>query len=80
MSIKDKVAIVGAGCSKFGERWDCGFSDLVIESSSEALNDAGIGLEDIQACFVGYRYCKSNLSRSSLKISKHVLLGNLYNL
>jgi acetyl-CoA C-acetyltransferase len=53
MSIKDKVAIVGAGCSKFGERWDCGFSDLVIESSSEALNDAGIGLEDIQACFVG---------------------------
>jgi len=53
MTIKDKVAIAGAGCSKFGERWDCGFSDLVIESSSEALKDAGIGLEDVQACFVG---------------------------
>lgn len=53
MTIKDKVAIVGAGCSKFGERWDCGFSDLVIESSSEALKDAEIGLEDVQACFVG---------------------------
>ena len=33
MSIKDKVAIVGMGCSKFGERWDCGLSDLIIESA-----------------------------------------------
>ena len=56
MSFKDKVAIVGTGCSKFGERWDCGISDLVIESTSEALNDAGIGIEDIQACYVGTMY------------------------
>ena len=51
MSIKDKVAIVGMGCSKFGERWDCGLSDLIIESAYEAFEDAHIGPEDIQAVF-----------------------------
>ena len=26
--IKDKVAIIGMGCSKFGERWDMGAEEL----------------------------------------------------
>lgn len=60
MSIKDKVAIVGAGCSKFGERWDCGISDLIIESTAEAFKDAGVGPEDIQACFFGSLYSTPN--------------------
>ncbi len=52
-SIKDKVAIVGMGCSKFGERWDVGLNDLAIEAAYEAYEDAGIGPEDIQACWLG---------------------------
>lgn len=56
MSLKDKVAIVGMGCSKFGERWDCGVADLAIESAYEAYQDAGIGPRDIQAVFVGQAY------------------------
>ena len=52
-SIRDKVAIVGMGCSKFGERWDQGLGDLAIESAYEAYEDAGIGPEEIQACWVG---------------------------
>lgn len=52
-SIKDKVAIVGMGCTKFGERWDVGLHDLAIEATYEAIEDAGIGLADIQACFLG---------------------------
>jgi len=52
-SIKDKVAIVGMGCSKFGERWDMGLHDLAIESTYEAIEDAGIEMKDIQACFLG---------------------------
>ncbi len=32
-SIKDRVAIVGMGCSKFGERWDCDMSDLMVEAA-----------------------------------------------
>lgn len=56
MSLKDKVAIVGMGCSKFGERWDCGVADLAIESAFEAYQDAGIEPKDIQAVFVGQAY------------------------
>ena len=52
-SIKDKVAIVGMGCTKFGERWDMGLNDLAIEAAYEAYEDAGIGPEDIQACWFG---------------------------
>lgn len=56
MSIKDQVAIIGMGCSKFGERWDASVADLTIESAYEAFADAGIGPQDIQACFVGQMY------------------------
>jgi acetyl-CoA C-acetyltransferase len=52
-SIKDKVAIVGMGCTKFGERWDVGLNDLAIEAAYEAYEDAGVGPEDIQACWFG---------------------------
>jgi len=52
-SIKDKVAIIGMGCSKFGERWDAGLDDLAIEATYEAFEDAGVGPADIQACWLG---------------------------
>lgn len=56
ISLKNEFAIVGMGCSKFGERWDCGVGDLAIEAAQEAYKDAGLGPEDIQACFVGQMY------------------------
>ena len=30
--IKDKVAILGMGCSKFGERWGLASADLMAEA------------------------------------------------
>ncbi|MCK4362419.1 MAG: acetyl-CoA acetyltransferase [Dehalococcoidia bacterium] len=52
-SIKDKVAIVGMGCTQFGERWDADVEDLIKEASMEALEDAGVEIKDIQAGWVG---------------------------
>ncbi len=52
-SIKDKVAIVGMGCTQFGERWDADVEDLIKEAATEALEDAGIEIKDIQAGWVG---------------------------
>lgn len=52
-SIKDKVAIVGMGCTQFGERWDADVEDLIKEASLEALEDAGVEIKDIQAGWVG---------------------------
>ena len=52
-SIKDRVAIAGMGCTKFGERWDAGMGDLQVDAAYQAFEDAGIGPEDIQAAWVG---------------------------
>ena len=49
--IKDKVAILGMGCSKFGERWDASPEDLMVEAYTEALKDAGISPEQIDAAW-----------------------------
>ncbi len=51
--IKDKVAIIGMGCTKFGERWDAGTDDLIIEAAYEAFADAGVTRNDIKAGWVG---------------------------
>ena len=49
--IKDKVAILGMGCSKFGERWDASPEDLMVEAYNEAMADAGIGPEQLGAAW-----------------------------
>lgn len=49
--IRDKVAILGMGCSKFGERWDVGAEELMVEAYLEALGDAGIDNSMIQAAW-----------------------------
>ena len=30
--IKDKVAILGMGCSRFGERWESGAEEIMVEA------------------------------------------------
>lgn len=52
-SIKDKVSVVGMGCTKFGENWEWSVEDMVVEAAYEAYEDAGIGPEDIEAAWVG---------------------------
>ncbi len=52
-SIKDRVAIVGMGCTKFGERWDVSAEDMIVEAVYEAYEDAGIDPKDIDAAWVG---------------------------
>jgi acetyl-CoA C-acetyltransferase len=55
-SIKDKAAIIGVGCTKFGERWEKDVEDLVVEAAYEALEDAGLTPDDIDAAWVGFLY------------------------
>jgi len=50
--IRDKVAILGMGCSKFGERWDADTEDLVVEAFEECIQDAGIEKNQIQAAWL----------------------------
>ncbi|MBI3954350.1 MAG: acetyl-CoA acetyltransferase [Chloroflexi bacterium] len=52
-SIKDRVAVIGMGCTAFGERWDKNGEDLMVDAVYEALADAGIESKDIQAAWLG---------------------------
>jgi acetyl-CoA C-acetyltransferase len=49
--IRDKVAIIGMGCTKFGELWNKGPYDLIVEACYEAFEDAGIEPKDVQAAW-----------------------------
>jgi acetyl-CoA C-acetyltransferase len=51
--IRDRAAIVGMGCTNFGEHWDLSTDDLLIESSQAAMASAGIGPDDIDAYWFG---------------------------
>ncbi|WP_425407894.1 acetyl-CoA acetyltransferase [Hyphococcus sp.] len=75
--IRDKVAIVGMGCTKFGERWDAGPEDLVTEAFEEALGDAGIDREQIEAGWFGVFYDEQNVGKSAYPLSQYLRLPNI---
>ncbi|MEM0365857.1 MAG: thiolase domain-containing protein [Acidilobaceae archaeon] len=48
-----RVAIVGTGHSRFGVRYDVSIPELAFEAIREAVNEAGIGFDDIELVVVG---------------------------
>jgi acetyl-CoA C-acetyltransferase len=75
--IKDKVAIIGMGCSRFGERWDCGAEQLMLEAFDECLADAGIEKAQIEAAWLGLCYQEQSLGKSSISLSQSLRLPNV---
>jgi acetyl-CoA C-acetyltransferase len=73
-TIKDKFAIIGMGCTKFGERWDAGHEDLIIEAFTEAIEDAGIEPRDIYAAWLGTQFTEINQGVSGLPLSETLKL------
>ena len=51
--MRDKVAVIGMGCTKFGENFQWSADDMIIDATFEALEDAKVGLNDIQAAWIG---------------------------
>jgi len=56
MDIRDKVAIIGTGCSQFGERYEASREDLICEAAFEAYADAGIEPSQIEAAWLGVQF------------------------
>ena len=67
--IKDKVAIIGMGCTRFGERWDVGPEELMVEAFAECLEDAGLDVGDIQAAWLGTCLEEISIGKSALAMS-----------
>ena len=68
--IRDKVAILGMGCSRFGERWDVGAEELMVEAYEECLEDAGIEPKQIGAAWLSTCLEEVNVGKSALPLSR----------
>jgi len=67
--IRDKVAILGMGCTRFGERWESSAEDLIIEAFQETLADAGIEKKEIQAAWFGTHIDEVNVGKSGVPLA-----------
>jgi len=75
--IKDRVAIIGMGCTVFGELWDKGPEDLIVEAFEEALADAGIARGQINAAWVGNALDDINIGNSALPLAHALRLKSI---
>src|SRR5215813_267864 len=53
IDLRKAVAVVGVGCTQFGELYEKSAEDLLCEAVAEALADAGCERERIEAAWVG---------------------------
>ncbi len=51
--IKDRVAIVGMGCTRFAEHWEKGLDDLIVEAAQDTFASAGVDKEQVDAYWLG---------------------------
>jgi acetyl-CoA C-acetyltransferase len=75
--IRDKVVILGMGCSRFGERWDCDAEDLMVEAFEEAMGDAGVEPSQIQAAWLATAIEEQHVGKSGIPLSVALRLGNV---
>jgi acetyl-CoA C-acetyltransferase len=67
--IKDKVVILGMGCSKFGERWDKEADDLMVEAYMEAIEEAGIETKQIDAAWLSTAIEEQHVGKSATPLA-----------
>src|ERR1700743_3273350 len=75
--IKDKVAILGMGCSKFGERWESGAEELMVEAYLEAMQDAGVDVNQIQAAGFSIAIEDQHVGKGGTPLSIALRLPNI---
>ena len=75
--IKDKVAILGMGCARFGERWADDAEQLMVEAFDEAVADAGIEVSQIDAAWLAVAFDAVNIGPSGIPLSMALRLPNV---
>jgi acetyl-CoA C-acetyltransferase len=51
--IKDRVAIIGMGCTPFREHWESSGDDLMVDAVTAGLDSAGVAKDDVDAWWLG---------------------------
>lgn len=72
--IRDRVAILSMGCSRFGERWDVSAEDLMVEAYREALETAKIAPNEIDAAWYSSHYDDIGAGKSGIPLAQALRL------
>lgn len=72
--IRDKVVVLGMGCSVFGERWEDDSNDLLLEAFKECVEDAGIEKKDIEAAWIGNHIDEVNIGKGGCYLANSLHL------
>jgi len=75
--IRDKVVVLGMGCSRFGEHWSMGGDDLLVEAFAEAITDAGIAADEIGAAWFAHCLDQSGVGGGAVPLSSALRLNNI---
>src|SRR5271163_4232253 len=75
--IRDKVAIIGMGCTRFGERWEADTEQLIVEAYQEAVADARIETSQIDAAWLAVAVDFIHSGPSGIPLSVALRLNNI---
>lgn len=67
--IKNKVAVIGMGCTRFGEHFDRSAESLMVEAFGEALADAGLEKKDVDAAWFSSCFDEVNVGKSAIPLA-----------
>lgn len=68
--IRDRVAIVAMGCTRFGEHWDRSADDLLVDALKDCFDGSALAVEDVDAYWLG----TLGTGQSGLTLSKAAAL------
>jgi acetyl-CoA C-acetyltransferase len=79
VDFKDKIAIVGAGCTRFAENFDMGYGDMLAEACFEAFEEARVGPEDIDGAWLSTAFVDGSAmkGRSGMDLAEPVGLFDI---
>ena len=75
--IRDKVAILGMGCARFGERWQDDAEHLMVEAFQECLADAAVDVTQIDAAWLSVGFDAMNIGPSGIPLAMALRLPNI---
>jgi len=78
-SIKDKVAIIGVGCTRFGENFEMTYGDMIVDAVFEAYEDACIDPKQIEAAYLSTAFpeLQAAQGRSGMSLSEPLSLSHI---
>ena len=51
--IRDRVAVVGMGCTRFGEHWGSSAEDMLVDAAGELFDTTPVARDDVDAYWLG---------------------------